>query len=374
MKTPAAIIILVAFFLTPLSSAVWAADDAVFTVDFPFDASQPLPSWMHGAPISVSGEGTRVAFQLSPPPDRDVLVHLVFDGVEKGGLRVEWMRDGQNVTETIAENLGEGLGAPSQRPLLISASRLGGPGTLIIQGSAGLRVQRIKFEWVSERTLLASSSRFVPVVLTASRLTLGEADVGSGERPALQDEWRDRVVRAVLTEKVEILTPSLELITALEKAPNLARFEASVVGVYLDQEVWIIVNGQELGPLAIEVPTLEDPGHLRIAGREVEFAGWRHATAYIPSALLLPGDNSILLELRSPVNARYHNRAYIREAILELAYPPPQREPDLTLPVADVPIAETFPEQNPPPPLAPTVTEPGPADALQEFWRGNNSL
>lgn len=349
-----------------LCSAARAGEDAVFTADLPFDAAQPLPSWMHGPPVSVPGAGTRVAFRLSPPPDRDMLVNLVFDGTEGGGLRVEWMRDGQNTSEVIAEDLGEGLHVANQRSLLVSASRLGGNGTLIIQGGAGLSVNRIKFEWVSERTLLASSSRFVPVVVTASRLTLGEADVDGGVRPVLQDEWRGRVVRAPLTEKAEILTPAIELVSTLEQAPAQARIEAAVAGVRLDQEVWLAVNGQELGPLAIEVPTLEDPGHLGQAGREEEFAGWRKATAHIPAALLLPGENVILLELRSPVNAGYRNRAYIREAVLELAYPAPRREPDLSLPVDDLPGAEPRLEQEPP--------AAGPADALREFWNGSNSL
>ena len=356
-----------------LCAAAHAADDAVFTVDLPFDAAQPLPAWMHGPPVSAPGAGARVAFRLSPPAGRDLLVHLVFDETENGGLRVEWLRDGQSTPEALAENLGEGLGVPNQRPLLVSASRLGGNGTLIVQGGAHLNVNRVKFEWVSERTLLSSASRYVPVVVTASRLTLAEADVDGGPRLVLQDEWRDRVVRAPLTEGSEALTPSLELVTALEQAPTMARIEASLAGVYLDQEVWLVVNGQELGPLAIEVPTLEDPGHLGLPGRAVEFAGWRRASAHIPPAVLLPAENSILLELRSPLNSGYQNRTFVREAVLELAYPPPHREPDLSLPVADLPSVETTLQQEPPLPAV-SAPAPGPADALSDFWSTSNSL
>lgn len=356
-----------------LSSAARGADDTVFTVDMPFDAAQPLPSWMHGPPVSAPGEGSRVAFRLSPPTNRDLLVHLVFDETVNGGLRVEWLRDGQSASEVLAENLGEGLGVPNQRPLLVSASRLGGNGTLIIQGGSNLSVNRVKFEWVAERTMLSSSSRYVPVVVTASRLTLAEADVDGGPRPVLQDEWRDRVVRAPLTDGAAALAPSVELVATLEQVPTMARIEASLAGVYLDQEVWLVVNGQELGPLAIEVPTLEDPGHLGIPGREVQFAGWRRATAHIPASTLLPGENSILLELRSPLNAGYRNRTYARDAVLELAYPPPRREPDLTLPVTDLPSAEPQLQQEPPlPPVA--APAPAPADALRDFWGGRNSL
>lgn len=339
------------------------SQDCVFTADLPFDASRPLPVWMHGAPVCVPGAGTRIAFRLTPPPGRDLLVNLVFDESDSSTLRVEWLRDGQSSPEVIAENLGEGLGVANQRPLLISASRLGGNGTLLVQAGENVGVNRVKFEWVSERTMLASSARFVPVVVTASRLALAEIDVDGAPRPALQDEWRGRVVRAPLTEKAEPLGPSVELVAALEQAPKAARFEAAVAGAFLDQEVWLVVNGQEIGPLAIEVPALDDPGYLGAEGRETEFAGWRRASAYVPAHVLLPGENSILLQMRSPFHAEYRNRSFVREAVLELSYPPVPRQPDLSLPVGDLPAADPAEV-----PLPPVITPPGPVDALSDFW------
>lgn len=368
MKSTARFLSLLAALLVVWPGRAQAAEQSVFTADLPFDAAQPLPAWMHGPPVSAPGGGARVAFRLSPPPGRDLLLHLVFDEAAGAGLRVEWQRDGQAVPETVAENLGEGLGVPNQRALLVSASRLGGNGTLLLQGGASMNVNRVKFEWVAERTTLAASTKFVPVVVSASRLALAEADVDGGPRPALQDEWRDRVVRAPLTEKAELLTPSLEFQAVLEEAPKLARLEVSVAGVFLDQEVWVIVNNHEVGPLAIEVPTLEDPGHLGRPGRAVEFAGWRRASAHLPADLLLPGENSVVLELRSPANAGYRNRAFVREAVLELAYPPRPVEPDLSLPVSDLaePAADVVEE----PPLPPVVPAPSgdPAGALSDFW------
>lgn len=356
-----------------LSTPVFGQDDAVFTVDFPFDAAQPLPSWLHGAPVSAPGNGARVAFRLSPPAGRDLLVHLVFDETDGSALRVEWLRDGSGTAEIITENLGDGIGVPNQRPLLVSASRLGGNGTLILQGGANLNINRVKFEWVSERTMLSSASRYVPVVVTASRLALAEADVDGGPRPALQDEWRDRVVRAALTEKAELITPSVTLLSTLEQAPLQARFEALLAGVHLDQEVWLIVNDHEVGPLAIDVPTLEDPGHLGLPGRETEFAGWRKGNIHVPAHLLLPGENSFLLELRSPVNAGYRNRAFLRDAVLELCYPPPPREPDLSMPVRDLPALDEEADEEPLPPVATVPASPG--QAVQDFWNsGGGSL
>lgn len=343
-------------------------NDAVFTADLPFDATQAMPTWMHGAPVTVPGDGMRVAFRLLPPAGNDLLVHFVFDETEAASLRVEWLRDGESTPELLAENLGESLGVPNQRPLLVSASRMGGPGALLIQGGAPLNLNRVRFEWVSERTMLASSSRFVPVVVTASRLTLAEADVDGGPRPALQDEWTDRVVRAALTEKAELLTPSLELQAGLEQAPRLARLEASLLGVYLDQEVWIVINDHEVGPLAIEVPTLLDPGHLGQPGQEAVFAGWRRATIHVPADLLMPGENAILLELRSPVNAGYRNRTFVRDAVLELSYPPKLREPDLSASLPELPALPADEE-----PLPSVQSDlPVSSDALSDFWRQNS--
>ena len=351
------------------------SDDAVFTVDLPFDAGQPIPAWMHGPPVSPAGHGARVAFRLSPPSGRDLLLQFVFEEAEDASLRVEWLRDGSSTPVVISHDLCEGLGVPNQRQLLISASNLGGNGTLLLQGGGKLNLNRVKFEWVSERTMLASSSRYVPVVVTASRLTLMEADVDGGPRLALQDEWRDRVVRAALTDKAELLTPSLTLLSTLEQAPAQARFEALIAGVHLDQEVWLVVNDHEVGPLAIDVPTLEDPGHLGLTGRETEFAGWRRGNIHVPAHLLLPGDNSVLLELRSPVNAGYRNRAFLRDAVLELCYPPPAREPDLTMLVRDLPssASDQAAADETLPPVVSTPAAPG--QVLQDFWNsGGGSL
>ena len=349
---------------------VRAADAGVFTADLPFDADQKLPTWMHGPPLSAPGDAPRLAFRLSPPAGRDLLLNVVFDETETGELRVEWLRDGQSSPEVVAENLGEGLGVPNQRHLLISAARLGGNGTLLLQGGENLNVKRVKFEWVSERTMLASASRYVPVVVTASRLTLAETDVDGGPRPMLQDEWRDRIVRAVLTEKAEPISPSIELVATLEQAPTVSRLEASIAGAYLDQEIWLVVNNHEIGPIAIDVPTLEDPGHLAgEPGKETLYAGWRRASIWVPAALLLPGENSILLELRSPLNAGYRNRAFVRDAVLELSFPAPVREPDLTLPVMDLP--SSLPDST----MATPETAPSPGNALMNFWQqGGGSL
>jgi hypothetical protein len=347
-------------------------NDAVFTADLPFDAGQHIPAWMHGHPVSAPGNAARIAFRLSPPPGRDLLVHFVFDENDGAGMRVEWLRDGSSTPEVITQNLGDGLGVPNQRPLLISASNLGGNGTLLLQGGNDITVNRVRFEWVSEKTMLASASRYVPVVVTASRLTLAEADVDGGPRPILQDEWRDRVVRAALTEKAELLTPSITLVATLQQAPVRARFETSLAGVYLDQEVWLILNDQEVGPLAIDVPTLEDPGHLGLPGRELQYAGWRKASIYIPSQFLYPGDNSVQLELRSPLHADYRNKTYLREAVLELRYPPAPREPDLSMPVRDLPGASDEPAEEPLPPVATTPASPG--RALEDFWNSGGAL
>jgi hypothetical protein len=149
--------------------------------------------------------------------------------------------------------------------------------------------------------------------------------------------------------------------------------EASLAGVFLDQEIWLLVNGQEVGPIAVEVPTLEDPGHLGLPGREVTFAGWRRASVHIPADLMLPGENSLLLELRSPLNTDYRNRTFVRDAVLELSYPPAVREPDLSLPLPDLPAGE--PRDSEEEPLPPVESPNAPAEALSDFWgRSEGSL
>ncbi len=361
------LLLVLALLLGAAASPRAAADDSVFTMDLPYDGSEALPGWLHGPPVTAPGGVPRVGFLLSPPAGRDLLLHLVFDEADNSGLRVEWQRDGETTSEVIAENLGESLGVANKRPLLLSAARLGGNGMLLLQSiGTGLIVKRVRFEWVAERTMLAAATRYVPVVVSASRLALAEVDVDTKKRPPLVDEWTDRVIRAVLADGPEPIAPSVQVEATLEKTPKMARVEASIAGVFLDQEVWVIVNNQEIGPLSVEVPTLYDPGYLIEPLRAQIFAGWRRGAVYVPSDVLLPGENIILFELRSPANADYRNRAFVREAVLELLYPG-QRKVNFALPVADLPDESVPPAELTMPP-ANTTPEPGPAGALQDFW------
>jgi len=79
----------------------------------------------------------------------------------------------------------------------------------------------------------------------------------------------------------------------------------------------------------------------------------------------MPGENSLLLELRSPTNADYRNRTFVRDAVLELSYPPPTREPDLSLPLPDLPDGNSAADE-PLPPVEPPLPEP--TEALSDFW------
>jgi hypothetical protein len=58
---------------------------------------------------------------------------------------------------------------------------------------------------------------------------------------------------------------------------------------------------------------------------------------------------------------------------LELAYPPAAREPDLSLPLPDLPAGEPPDLAEPLPPVGAPAN--APADALSDFWgRGQGSL
>ena len=57
----------------------------------------------------------------------------------------------------------------------------------------------------------------------------------------------------------------------------------------------------------------------------------------------------------------------MRDAVLELSYPPPVREPDLSMPLPDLPSDE--PQATEEEPLPPVQTPAAsPAGALSDFW------
>ena len=63
-----------------------------------------------------------------------------------------------------------------------------------------------------------------------------------------------------------------------------------------------------------------------------------------------------------------------RDAVLELSYPPAVREPDLSLPLPDLPTGDIpVSGEEPLPPVEPPLPEP--TEALSDFWsQGGGSL
>ncbi len=364
------------------SPAVVVADTASFTMEVPFDGTSALPSWMGGLPMAAPGDRARLTYLLTPPPGRDLLLHIVFDDSGVADLRVEWWREGESVPDVVAADLAEGTGLHHQRALLIPAARLAGPGLLTLQaGTSRINARRIRFEWVSPVSVSAVGEAVTPAAVDSTGRALTAADLAPGPRPVPADEWRGGVVRAALTASAEPLAPALEIEFPLEKVPQLARMEAEFAGVLLDQEVWLIANNQEVGPFSLEVPSLNDPGYLAGNGQAPIYAGWRRAAIHLPISMLQAGDNVLRLELRSPEGAGHRNKARVRDAVLELLFPASGLRVDFALPVPEVPPDPPSGSLLPPPPafVAPVVSIPPapesgepatPGDALQRFWQG----
>ena len=84
------------------------------------------------------------------------------------------------------------------------------------------------------------------------------------------------------------------------------------------------------------------------------------------------GSEMCIRDRRSPLSEDYKNRTFVREAILELSYPPPIHEPDFSLPLSDLMIDD--PQGTDELPLPAISDPPNPAGLLEDFWSGHGSL
>src|ERR1700722_6742938 len=92
------------------------ADDSErnFTYDLSQSGtSQPLPNWMTGQPSALPSSHASVSFPITPPADNsDLAVTFYFTEVAGGFLRVYWA--GSKTSETLSDNLYEGIAMPNQ--------------------------------------------------------------------------------------------------------------------------------------------------------------------------------------------------------------------------------------------------------------------
>jgi hypothetical protein len=254
-----------------------------------------VPSWI--APLSPekgAGHVSTLSYEFLPSPGKfGILMSLVFQEKEGGFLRVSW-ESGEG-SATLSENLYEGTAGLNRRYLAISQELLDRGGILTIQvGGKDHGVRKIRWDWLQPSTVLTVEDHEIGC-LGPQSLPLSVSEITSDPAPFPEDLWRDRMVTAQVTERVERIELGVEFPVQLEQKPDSARLEVLLNGLDLKESMLLWINDRHVAWLYPEIPDFSDLAYVQDAQKGLIYGGWRKAVAYLPLGTLVEGENRIHL-------------------------------------------------------------------------------
>ncbi len=313
--------VLGAFFLA--TGSVRAADTASF--DFPITDSTAIPSRLAG-PVKQIVSSDRIGytiFALQPAnPGEEVLVTVVFEDGAEGGPALLWIDDsGQQVT--LSANLSDGVEGNNQRTVAIPvASALSG-GRLVISGDQS-KILRARLDWLAPVSTLAAADQRPGRYLLNDQLI--PVDAVNGQPPVAEpDAWLGKVFEAFLQEEPAAIDGAVEFVVPLGTPASQVLLTARFLGLPLDQGVSVWLNGDYVGELRPQVPSLNDAGYVLDESGGSTYAGWRSGSLLIRASDFQQGDNSVVLSTKA-------SGVYVRDAALQLrpASTPAQSSPQVS--------------------------------------------
>jgi hypothetical protein len=266
--------------------------------------------------LTSNGAATlRIPFAAQSTP-QTLAVTLYFQ--EKSGfLRASW--EGLQA-ETLSPDVYEGTGLSGQRTFLIPAWRFQQAGTLVLQsGGRELGVQKLRFTWLKQVPVLASSKSAVPAVVLENGESLTERQVLPTPLPPLEDTADGLVLRAALLSEPTVLVGGLIFPITLQAAPAQAKLEFWVSDLPLTARLRIQLKDKVVTETTPSLPDFTDPGYEKING-EWMYAGWRKVSAYLSGEALEKGDHDFVVQAVDADGHELITSWALKEAVLHLRY------------------------------------------------------
>jgi hypothetical protein len=281
--------------LLGLSGWLRAADlPPAVTLDLPFAANQATPAWLGHPETPAASFATLNLPILAPDPNASLLVTVYFQENQGGFMRISWL--GTQGAQVLSQNFYEGIGMANQRSLLIAPSTLVGDGSLNFQcDGSTLGIQRIKLEWLENKTALVSQAVKDTLVTPAVGATQGELNFNGVANPVEPGAWQDQLVTVPLLDSPLRVEQGVEFSVDLDKVPGAARLALQESGLPLGKHLVVWVNEKRAGSITPSVPDLQDDGFLTDASAATSYVGWRDGSFYVPVALLKEGINTLQL-------------------------------------------------------------------------------
>lgn len=285
--------LLLALLLGSLASATGIAGES-FVHALPLPTTVTAPEWLQVRQPDPAAASTFASWEFAikaPTQSGDLAVTFYFTEKEGGFLRLYWQ--GAAEAETLCDNLYEGITMPNQRTILIPKSIIGLGGTLtVLAGTSDAGISRVEWNWVTKATVDVADGASAPALLRAGSQPLRAEDVSGDEAVPTTDRIRGQAVAAVIQESPVRIETGVDFIAALESVPPLARIEVQLLGVPLDRNIAVWINGIPVNQLSLDVPDLSDAGYLpQPQGGSPTYTGWRKGTVFVPASALHTGEN-----------------------------------------------------------------------------------
>jgi hypothetical protein len=328
-------------------SAGWAAVTLLFalsglraadlpppvTLDLPLAANQATPAWLGHPETPATAFAMLDLPILTPDPNASLLVTVFFQEKQGGFLRVAWM--GTQGAQLLSDNFYEGTGMSNQRSLLISAATLVGDGTLTFQcGDSSLGIQRIKLEWLENKTALVSPDVQDGVVVPATGPTLLAQSLNGQPAQTAPGAWQGQLVSVPLTDQPVRIEQGVDFSVDLDTVPGVARLALQEAGLPLGKHLVVWINQERAGTITPAVPDLIDDGFITGTDASISYVGWRDGSFYAPVSFLKAGVNTVQFsvedEVADPTGAAPDSDAAtelplaLKNIVLQLNYQPPQ--------------------------------------------------
>lgn len=316
------------FFLFLIAAPLLRAVDLPppYTIDFPLQANQATPVWL-GHPETPSHVFAVLDLPITPPdPSASLLVTIFFQEKEQGFLRISWK--GPQSAQMLSDNFYEGIAMNNQRSLLIASDTMQGAGTLSFQcGETTMGIQRVRLEWLENRTGLVSQQVQDVLVTPASGMTQAAQTLSGQPAPADAAAWKGRVVTVPLTDLPERIEQGVEYSVQMDNMPSLSRLALKESGLLWGQHLVVWINRKRAGIITPSVPDLLDDGFFTQTNAASGYVGWRDGSSFIPISLLKTGTNTILFSTEGDAAGSVdggdsYAPLAVKNVALQLYYPP----------------------------------------------------
>lgn len=267
--------------------------------NLPLPSNLTAPEWLQIRQPDPAVASTFASWEFAikaPENTGDLAVTFYFTEKEGGFLKLYWQ--GATEAETLCDNLYDGVIMPNQKTILIPKSVLHSGGTLtILAGTSDADIQRVEWNWVTHTTIAVADAASAPALLRAGNQPLRAEEISGNAPEPSTDRIHGNAVSAVIQEEPIRIEQGVEFVAALESVPPLARIEVQLLGVPLDRNVAVWINGVPVNQLSLDVPDLSDPGYLPPTETSAPvYIGWRKGTLFVPASALHTGDNQFRFE------------------------------------------------------------------------------